>query len=87
MKNKRDRKIRKLKRVHILPHILALVFFIIFFIFAIRVFWGAIFNYLVQIKMDSAVEAAQSIANKIESKNISDGDFENFSENNCTFTH
>lgn len=84
MKNKRDRKIRKLKRVHILPHILALVFFIFFFIFAIRVFWCAIFNYLVQIKMDSAVGAAQSIANKIESKNISDGDFENFSENNFT---
>lgn len=70
MAKNNKKQIKKLRKIHILPHIILLLFFMAFFSIIAVAFTEVFFNFLVENHLSESYERAQKIAERIEKQNM-----------------
>lgn len=78
MKSSKEKRIKELKKIHILPHILLLTVFILFFTAVVLAFTEVFISYLMENHLEGSYQRAQALSMKVESR-IGNGDLSTIS--------
>lgn len=79
MKSSKEKRIKEIKKIHIIPHLLLLTVFVLFFTVVVLAFTEVFFVYLVENHLESSYQSAQGLSGMLE-KQIENGDISAISQ-------
>lgn len=79
MKSSKEKRIKEIKKIHIIPHLLLLTVFVLFFTVVVLAFTEVFFVYLVENHLESSYQSAQGLSGMLE-KQMENGDISAISQ-------
>lgn len=79
MKSSKEKRIKEIKKIHIIPHLLLLTVFVLFFTVVVLAFTEVFFVYLVENHLEGSYQSAQGLSGMLE-KQIENGDISAISQ-------